>query len=67
MQPAPSKSAIYRSLVRAGVIDPLQRQRRGEKWKRWERGAPMDLWQLDVVDVFVAADHVGRGWCRSQR
>src|SRR3984893_10479454 len=26
VQPAPSKSAIYRSLVRAGVIDPLQRQ-----------------------------------------
>ena len=39
VQPAPSKSAIYRSLVRAGVIDPLQRQRRSEKWKRWERGA----------------------------
>ena len=28
VEPAPSKSAIYRSLVRAGVIDPLQRQRR---------------------------------------
>ena len=49
VQPAPSKSAVYRSLVRAGVIDPLQRQRRNEKWKRWERGAPMELWQLDVV------------------
>ena len=31
---APSKSAVYRSLVRAGVIDPLQRQRRKETWKR---------------------------------
>lgn len=56
VQPAPSKSAIYRSLVRAGVIDPLQRQRRSEKWKRWERGAPMELWQLDVVHGFLLAD-----------
>ena len=55
-QPAPSKSAIYRSLVRAGVIDPLPRQRRSEKWKRWERGAPMELWQLDVVHGFLLAD-----------
>jgi transposase InsO family protein len=56
VQPAPSKSAVYRSLVRAGVIDPLQRQRRSEKWKRWERGAPMELWQLDVVHGFLLAD-----------
>ena len=56
VQPAPSKSAIYRSLVRAGVIDPLQRQRRKETWKRWERAAPMELWQLDVVHGFLLAD-----------
>src|SRR5436305_12626471 len=31
---APSKSAIYRSCVRAGVIDPLQRQRGRETRKR---------------------------------
>src|SRR5436309_3662397 len=55
-QPAPSKSAIYRSLVRVRVIDPLPRQRRSEKWKRWERGAPMELWQLDVVHGFLLAD-----------
>jgi transposase InsO family protein len=56
VQPAPSKSAIYRSLVRAGVIDPLQRQRRKETWKRWERAAPMELWQLDVVHGFLISD-----------
>lgn len=55
-QPAPSKSAIYRSLVRAGLIDPLQRQRRQERWKRWERGVPMELWQMDVVHGFLLAD-----------
>jgi hypothetical protein len=47
--PAPSESAVYRCLVRAGVIDPLRRRRRREHWKRWERGRPMELWQMDVV------------------
>src|SRR6266852_4978913 len=56
IQAAPSKSAVYRSLVRAGVIDPLQRQRRRETWKRWERAAPMELWQFDVVHGFLLAD-----------
>ena len=55
-EPAPSKSAVYRTLVRAGVIDPLQRQRRRETWKRWERAAPMELWQLDTVGGFLLAD-----------
>src|SRR5256885_7113927 len=48
--------SVYRSLLRAGVIDPLQRQRRREMWKRWERAAPMELWQLDVVHGFLLAD-----------
>jgi transposase InsO family protein len=52
----PSESAIYRSLVRAGVIDPVRRQWRKEKWKRWERATPMELWQLDVVGGFLLAD-----------
>jgi transposase InsO family protein len=56
VQPTPSKSAVYRSLVRAGVIDPLQRQRRRETWKRWERATPMELWQLDTVGGFLLAD-----------
>jgi transposase InsO family protein len=53
---APSESAVYRCLVRAAVIDPVSRQRRRETWKRWERGAPMELWQLDVVHGFLLAD-----------
>src|SRR5437588_10386468 len=56
VEQAPSKSAIYRSLVTAGVIDPLQRQRRKETWKRWERAAPMELWQFDTVHGFLLAD-----------
>jgi transposase InsO family protein len=54
--PVPSESAVYRALVRAGMIDPATRDRRSRKWKRWERGAPMELWQMDVVGGFPLAD-----------
>ena len=54
--PLPSESAIYRALLRAGVIDPADRDRRSRKWKRWERGASMELWQMDVVGGFALAD-----------
>ena len=54
--PVPSESAVYRALVRAGMIDPAVRDRRSRKWKRWERGAPMELWQMDVVGGFPLAD-----------
>lgn len=54
--PVPSESAVYRALVRAGMIDPALRDRRSRKWKRWERGAPMELWQMDVVGGFPLAD-----------
>src|SRR5260370_6082046 len=55
-EPAPSESAVYRCLVGAAVIDPMTRRRRRETWKRWERSAPMELWQLDVVHGFLLAD-----------
>ncbi len=56
IQPAPSESAVYRCMVRAAVIDPMTRRRRRETWKRWERGGPMELWQLDLVHGFLLAD-----------
>jgi transposase InsO family protein len=52
----PSRSAIYRCLVRAGLIEPDRRRRRAERFKRWERAAAMELWQLDVVGGFLLAD-----------
>ena len=55
-EPAPSESAVYRCLVRAGVIDPTQRRWRRETWKRWERAVPMELWQLDTVGGFLLGD-----------
>jgi transposase InsO family protein len=51
-----SESAVYRALVRLNLIDPSGRRRRDRKWKRWERGAPMELWQMDTVGGFLLAD-----------
>jgi transposase InsO family protein len=56
VSPVPSESAVYRALVRAQLIDPHLRDRRSRKWKRWERAAPMELWQMDVVGGFPLAD-----------
>jgi len=52
----PSESAVYRALVRAGLIEPARRHRRSERFKRWERAAPMELWQMDVVGGFLLVD-----------
>jgi transposase InsO family protein len=54
--PLPSESGVYRALTRAGWVEPGARRRRRESWKRWERGAPMELWQMDVVGGIGLAD-----------
>jgi len=51
-----SESGVYRALLRMNLIDPAARRPRDRKWKRWERGTAMELWQLDVVGGFVLAD-----------
>lgn len=56
VEPVPSESAVYRALVRLNLIDPAARRPRDRKFKRWERGTPMELWQMDVVGGFVLAD-----------
>jgi transposase InsO family protein len=56
VDPLPSESAVYRALVRLNLIDLDARRPRDRKWKRWERGAPMELWQMDVVGGFALAD-----------
>ena len=45
----PSRSAIYRCLVRHSLIQPKPRRRRRDDYKRWERSRAMELWQLDVL------------------
>jgi len=54
--PVPSRSGIYRALKRAGLIDPGARRRRDRRFKRWERGEAMELWQMDVVGGVLLAD-----------
>jgi transposase InsO family protein len=49
VEPPPSRSAIYRCLVRHRLIAPKPRRRRREDYKRWERSRPMELWQVDVM------------------
>ena len=56
VEPVPSRSGVYRALKRAGLIDPQARRRRDRRFKRWERGGPMELWQLDVVGGVLLAD-----------
>ena len=45
----PSRSAIYRCLVRQRLIQPKARRRRRDDYKRWERSRSMELWQIDVM------------------
>ena len=45
----PSRSSIYRCLVRHRLIAPKARRRRREDYKRWERSRAMELWQMDVM------------------
>ena len=52
--PLPSRSTVYRVLVRHSLVTAIPRKRRREDYRRWERSAPMQLWQLDVMgSVFI--------------
>jgi transposase InsO family protein len=52
----PSRAGIYRILVRHHLVEPGRRRRRRSDWRRWEREAPMQLWQLDIVGGIRLAD-----------
>jgi transposase InsO family protein len=54
--PLPGRSSIYRALLRAGLIKARRRRRRRADYRRWERAAPMELWQLDVMGRVFLAD-----------
>ena len=48
----PGKSTVHRILRRHGLIEPGWRRRQRRDYVRWEREAPMALWQLDIVGGF---------------
>jgi transposase InsO family protein len=52
----PARMTVYRVLVRHGLIVPRSRRRRRQDYRRWERAAPMALWQLDIIDGPWLAD-----------
>lgn len=54
--PLPSRSSIYRCLVRHGLITPTPRRRRPKDYRRWERSRSMELWQMDIMGGVKLAD-----------
>jgi transposase InsO family protein len=56
VSPVPSRSGVYRLLKRSNLIDASARRKRDRKFKRWERAAAMELWQMDVVGGVLLAD-----------
>jgi hypothetical protein len=54
--PVPGRATVHRVLVRNGLVIPQEQHR------RWERDAPMQLWQLDIVAGAPLADRRGPSW-----
>ncbi|MEY2591176.1 MAG: hypothetical protein QOJ67_3160 [Acidimicrobiaceae bacterium] len=55
VDPSPSRSAVYRALLRHRLIETNRRRGRTD-WVRWERHRPMELWQMDVVGGIMLTD-----------
>ena len=54
--PLPGRSSVHRALLRHGLIDPKRRRRRRSDYRRWERSAAMQLWQMDVMGRVFLTD-----------
>jgi hypothetical protein len=54
--PGASRSTVYLVLVRRHLIEPVSRRRRRDSYRRWERSAAMELWQMDVTASLFLAD-----------
>ncbi|MFB6571288.1 helix-turn-helix domain-containing protein, partial [Streptomyces noursei] len=46
--PVPSRATVHRVLSRNGLVDHQQQEHK-RKYRRWQRDAPMQLWQMDIV------------------
>lgn len=51
----PSRATVHRVLGRNGLVN-AQEQTHKRKYKRWQREAPMQLWQMDIVGGVFLAD-----------
>jgi transposase InsO family protein len=45
----PSRATVHRILLRHGLVVGRSRRRKRSEYVRWQRPAPMALWQLDIV------------------
>jgi len=54
--PAPSRAAIYRALVRHQLIIPVPAKRSKDSYKSFERSKAMEMWQMDVVSRIYLTD-----------
>lgn len=56
LEQPPSRSSIYRCLLRHRLIDHKPRRRQAKDYRRWERSRPMELWQMDVMGGVMLSD-----------
>lgn len=48
VNPPPGRATVHRVLARNGLVN-AQVQEHKRRYRRWQREAPMQLWQLDLV------------------
>jgi transposase InsO family protein len=54
----PSVATVWRILVRRGFVVPEPRKRPARSWRRFEAGAPNELWQTDATKWVIAIGQV---------
>jgi transposase InsO family protein len=54
--PLPSRAAVGRALARLGLASSRRARQKRREYRRWERGAPMELWQMDVMGGVMLDD-----------
>src|SRR5512133_2136885 len=57
----PHRSSIYRILVRFDLLTVKPRRRKRSEYKRWQRDAPMELWQTSDSRIGSSGGGQGRG------
>jgi hypothetical protein len=56
VDPPPELTSIYRALVRKRPHPAKARRRAKASYRRWERGRPTELWQMDIMDGIWLTD-----------
>jgi transposase InsO family protein len=51
----PGRATVHRVMVRNGLVKPQEQQHK-RQYRRWQRDAPMQLWQMDIVSGVPLAD-----------